>query len=108
VSKFPRTVDPAWIAFVKQNPCIACGMDGPSDAHHLRIGQGGSQRAGDHLAIPLCKVCHQTGTTFMEPSIHLAPVYFTARYGGELHLLDQFHMRAYTALCAAITEGLTA
>ena len=32
---------------------------GPSDAHHIREGQGMSQRASDVLLIPLCKSCHQ-------------------------------------------------
>ncbi len=47
------------IARVKSLPCAVCGQSGPSDAHHIRSGQGMSQRADDFLAIPLCKGCHQ-------------------------------------------------
>ncbi len=44
---------------IKSMPCGLCGADGPSDAHHIRTGQGMGQRASDFLAIPLCKDCHQ-------------------------------------------------
>lgn len=44
---------------VKELSCRVCGAPGPSDAHHIREGQGMSQRAGHFLAIPLCKQCHQ-------------------------------------------------
>lgn len=47
------------IGRVKSLPCVVCGEFGPSDAHHIRTGQGMSQRANDFLAIPLCKPCHQ-------------------------------------------------
>jgi len=47
------------ISIIKSMPCGLCGQDGPSDAHHIREGQGMSQRASDFLAIPLCKLCHQ-------------------------------------------------
>ena len=32
---------------------------GPANIHHMREGQGMSQRASHWLAIPLCKDCHQ-------------------------------------------------
>ena len=44
---------------IKEMPCGLCGASGPSDAHHIREGQGMGQRASDYLAIPLCKDCHQ-------------------------------------------------
>lgn len=44
---------------IKELPCGLCGASGPSDAHHIREGQGMGQRASDYLAIPLCKECHQ-------------------------------------------------
>ena len=47
------------LAIIKSLPCGLCGASGPSDAHHIREGQGISQRAHDFLAIPLCKDCHQ-------------------------------------------------
>ena len=44
---------------IKSLPCVVCGELGPSDAHHIRTGQGMAQRADDYLTIPLCKACHQ-------------------------------------------------
>ena len=50
------------VARVKQLPCGVCGAPAPSAAHHVRTGQGMSQRAGDFCTIPLCWEHHQ-GTT---------------------------------------------
>ena len=51
-----------------QLPCILghiLGEDhGPVHIHHIREGQGMSQRADDYLAIPLCPSCHQGQTGF--------------------------------------------
>ena len=40
-------------------PCMLCDAEPPSTVHHIRTGQGASQRASDFLSIPLCKECHQ-------------------------------------------------
>lgn len=45
-------------------PCALCArlgqqQSGRTYAHHIREGQGMSQRANDFLAIPLCYDCHQ-------------------------------------------------
>jgi len=40
-------------------PCSCCDAPAPSDAHHIRTGQGASQRASHYLVVPLCKDCHQ-------------------------------------------------
>lgn len=46
--------------------CCICRMLGygetPPDLHHLREGQGMSQRAPDMLVIPLCREHHQGDT----------------------------------------------
>jgi hypothetical protein len=48
--------DPAYLAWVRQQPCSVCGRWG-SEAHHTgRHGVG--QRAHDHTAVPLCHACH--------------------------------------------------
>lgn len=43
--------------------CMACRLLGygetPANLHHVREGQGMSQRASDFLVIPLCKEHHQ-------------------------------------------------
>lgn len=52
-------------ALIASMPCILCELLGQSqesktDVHHIREGQGTSQRASDYLAIPLCHDgCHQ-------------------------------------------------
>lgn len=43
---------------IAQLPCACCGVTGVH-VHHLREGQGMSQRASDFLTIPLCPDCHQ-------------------------------------------------
>jgi hypothetical protein len=47
---------------VKALPCFVCGAPGPSYAHHIRAGQGKSERASDYLTIPLCLEHHQGRT----------------------------------------------
>lgn len=54
-----RITSRAHIDRIKRMDCCLCGATGPSDAHHIRAGQGMSQRASDMLVIPLCKSCHQ-------------------------------------------------
>lgn len=43
--------------------CVLCDRLGqgrpPATIHHIREGQGMSQRASDWLVIPLCPACHQ-------------------------------------------------
>jgi len=39
-------------------PCALCG-ESPVHVHHVREGQGMSQRASNWLTIPLCPSCHQ-------------------------------------------------
>ena len=52
---------------VKQLPCVLCAhiygdVVYGVDAHHIREGQGASQRASDFLTVPLCKEHHQGDT----------------------------------------------
>ena len=44
---------------VSELPCSLCGEYPPSMVHHIREGQGMSQRASAFLTIPLCYPCHQ-------------------------------------------------
>lgn len=43
---------------VAQLDCVLCGAR-PVEVHHLREGQGMSQRASNFLTIPLCPGCHR-------------------------------------------------
>lgn len=44
---------------VAELPCSVCGAPGPSQVHHVREGQGMSQRAANWLTVALCPDCHQ-------------------------------------------------
>jgi hypothetical protein len=49
---------------IANQPCALCREIGqpqqtPTTVHHIRAGQGMSQRAGDFLVVPLCHECHQ-------------------------------------------------
>lgn len=76
-----------WKSRVAELGCIVCGD--PASLHHIRSGQGMSQRAPDVLVIPLCPLHHQHGTTMAAPSVHGAPQHFRARFGTEIDLLAQ-------------------
>ncbi|MBI5270658.1 MAG: hypothetical protein HY856_13385 [Burkholderiales bacterium] len=59
--------DQEFVARVKRMGCRLCKRlghraEGPSDAHHIRVGVGGAERQHDYLAIPLCKEHHQGKT----------------------------------------------
>lgn len=43
---------------VAQLTCGLCGVHGV-EVHHIRAGQGGGQRAGHFLTVPLCPSCHR-------------------------------------------------
>lgn len=56
-----------YISLVHRVGCVICavlGMAqvGPTQAHHIRTGQGGAQRAQDELACALCHEHHLGGT----------------------------------------------
>lgn len=48
-----------WKAKVAELGCLICRS--PAQLHHVREGQGMSQRASDWLVVPLC-VLHHTGS----------------------------------------------
>lgn len=55
-----------WKALVADVGCVLCRHLGhdktPASLHHVREGQGMSQRASDWLIVPLCKEHHQGRT----------------------------------------------
>ena len=60
VSKKPLTAaERKHIGRVKTLPCACCGRGFTSSAHHIREGQGMSQRASNWLVISLCYDSHQ-------------------------------------------------
>lgn len=69
--------------------CICCHLmgfpDTPAEIHHIRTGQGMSQRASNYDVIPLCHTHHRTGD--YGTAIHKGQKAFEKRYGTELELL---------------------
>lgn len=54
----PRTPrDPAYLRWLRTQPCAFCNRPAPSEvSHHGRHGVG--IKASDHLALPACHECH--------------------------------------------------
>ncbi len=71
--------------------CVVCRNLGfgptPASVHHIRTGQGMSQRASNYLVIPLCPQHHTDGGKGV--AIHAGQQSFEAIYGSELDLLAQ-------------------
>jgi hypothetical protein len=78
----------AWKNKVAALGCILCRHQGlgetPATLHHVREGQGMSQRASDWLVIPLCKEHHQG-----KSGIHGGQFY-------QLYRLDEMDLLAWT------------
>ena len=71
--------------------CIACYNmgypDSPAAIHHIRAGQGMSQRASSYETIPLCPTHHQTGGHGV--AIHAGQKTWESKHGTERKLLKQ-------------------
>lgn len=71
--------------------CIVCRNSGygksPAEIHHIRNGQGMSQRASNYEAIPLCHIHHRTGGYGV--AFHAGKKAFESKYGTERELLSQ-------------------
>ena len=50
--------DAAYLAWIREIPCIACGVEGRSEAAHTGMDGGMSQKASDYSCVPLCADCH--------------------------------------------------
>lgn len=87
--KKPASSERQHMERVAKQPCIACGNHGVQ-VHHIREGQGLSQRAAHFLTIPLCSACHSGAL-----SIHMTKRQFEKIYGDELTLLNRTIERIY-------------
>jgi hypothetical protein len=65
--------------------CLICRR--PACVHHVREGQGMSQRASNFLVIPLCPDHHTDGG--LGVAFHAGSKTFERIYGSELDLLAQ-------------------
>ena len=70
-------------------PCACCGAYGV-EVHHVREGQGMSQRASNFLTVPLCPDCHR-GTN----GIHGNKSYLRIKKLEELDLLAETIKRIF-------------
>jgi hypothetical protein len=52
----PRDED--YKAWIRTLPCIACGIEGRSEAAHTGSDGGMSMKASDYSCVPLCSDCH--------------------------------------------------
>jgi hypothetical protein len=50
--------DPAYLVWMREMDCIACGIEGRSEAAHTGTDGGMSQKASDYSCVPLCLACH--------------------------------------------------
>ncbi len=75
--------------------CIACdnmGYEGsPAEIHHIRAGQGMSQRASNYDTIPLCPTHHRLGGHGM--AIHAGQQAWEGNHGTERELLAEVRSR---------------
>lgn len=78
----------AWKSKVVGIGCILCKHldlgETPATLHHVREGQGMSQRASDWLVVPLCREHHQGKT-----GVHGGQFY-------QLHKADELDLLAWT------------
>ena len=51
-----------YLNYIRSLPCVCCGVQHRSDAHHLKDNRLGgiSQKSPDWTALPLCHECHMT------------------------------------------------
>ena len=65
----PRDED--YKAWIRTLPCVACGMEGRSEAAHTGNDGGMSMKASDYSCVPLCADCHtQTSGAYHQVGKH--------------------------------------
>lgn len=65
----PRIQDRSHLAFIRQLPCVACFIEGRTEAAHIRFGDpewdkretGMAEKPDDKWSAPLCNLCHRDG-----------------------------------------------
>ncbi|MCF8585042.1 Ref family protein [Enterobacter asburiae] len=74
--------------------CIVCRNhnlgETPAEIHHIRTGQGTSQRADHRKSIPLCHMHHRSGGYGV--AIHAGRKQWERNFGTELQLLEQVQL----------------
>lgn len=78
--------DPAYLARVRQLPCIICVKFGEQQlsqtaAHHVIHNRGSQRKTADDRAIPLCEGHHQGMIDKSKIALHHSPAAWRAAYG---------------------------
>ena len=62
--------DPAYLATIRQLPCLRCGLEPCEEAAHVSYNSGAhgkhnsfGKKAADRYAVPLCPGCHREDNT---------------------------------------------
>lgn len=77
-----RIKDPAMLAEIRSQACVACGANPPSDPAHIKSRGAGGDDTADNL-LPLCRPCHRIQHQY--GWYEFAVVYDSVRY----ELLDK-------------------
>ena len=85
--------DPAYLNYIRSQPCIICGLQKRSHAHHVKIGRliGIGLKPEDFRAIPLCpehhlEGAHKYGNAWLEENLK----FITSRFS-----IDEFTRLCY-------------
>jgi len=80
-----------YLSRVAELSCVVCRNlrlgDSPAEIHHIRTGQGTSQRSDHYRTIPLCHTHHRTGGYGV--AFHAGPRQCQKNFGTEAQLLEQ-------------------
>ena len=67
MGRSPRVQEPTHLQAIRQMPCLKCGVDGFSEAAHVRMNSaafnkraGKGEKPSDMWALSLCASCHRT------------------------------------------------
>lgn len=84
--------DPDYLNYIREQPCILCGVQHRSEAHHAKVGQNiaVAMKTEDFRAIPLCHNCH-LGIAHQEGNASLE-----SRLG---FITSRFSLEQFTRLC---------
>lgn len=79
-----------WKDLVASLGCWACMKGGiygtPAEIHHIRDGNGISQRSSDYLVIPLCPIHHRIGDRGI--AFHAGPRTYRSEFRSEREAVD--------------------
>lgn len=90
--------DPAYLAMVRECPCLRCGLDPCGEAAHVRMSSGTHSKAGamrkkpdDKFSLPLCSACH---TRDPDSQHRVGELIFWHRVGlNPLHVCDKLYAK---------------